>query len=166
MNSIEESSKYLGIVQKLIGETISSLSNSQYFFNGEKDDEDLGELEIIVSSGSRICFKLLGDGESVGAYEGSLKVPSSFEVCAGEQASWEKQEIKQSSEIVGTKIIAINAMYDSYSKINSKVLAGWQVKLSNGDYFVFYNCGDNARLLLNELPNDAIPDIKTTWESV
>ena len=121
---------------------------------------------MIVSSGLKVCFKLLSDGESVGAYEGDLKVPNSFEVAEGEQALWKKNEIKQGSEIVGTRIVAIDAMYDSDHKINSKVLAGWQVKLSSGDYFVFYNSGDNARFLFNELPNDATSDIETTWKPI
>ena len=166
MTSIEESSKYIDIVKGLIGELLSSLSNSQYFFNGEKDDEDLGDLEILVSSGLKVCFKLLSDGESVGAYNGDLKVPTSFEVAKGEQASWEKIALLQGAEIVGTKIVGIDAMYDYYPKFNSKYLSGWRVKLSSGDFFVFYNCGDNARFLLNELPNDAISDIETTWEAI
>jgi len=57
-------------------------------------------------------------------------------------------------------------MYDSYSKLNSKVLAGWRVHLSSGDYFVFYNCGDNACFLFNKLPNDTISNIETTWKPI
>lgn len=166
MISIEKYSKYLEIVKSLIGESLYSLSNSQYFFNGEKDDEDLGDLEILVSSGLKVCFKLLSDGESVGSYEGDLQVQKSFEVAEGEQASWEKLALKQGAEFIGSKIVAIDAMYDCYHKFNSQVLAGWRVKLSSGDYFVFYNCGDNARLLFNELPNDAISDIETTWKLI
>ena len=166
MISTKETSKYLDIVKSLIGESLSSLSNSQYFFNGEKDDEDLGDLEILVSSGLKVCFKLQSDGESVGAYEGDLQVPKSFEVAEGEQASWEKLALTQGAELTGSKIIAIDAMYDFYHKFNSKVLAGWRVKLSSGDYFVFYNCGDNARFLFNELPNDVISDIETIWKPI
>ena len=166
MISREESSKYVDLVKSLIGESVASISNSQYFFNGEKDDEGLGDLEILASSGLKVCLNLLSDGESVGAYAGDLQVPKSFEVAEGEQASWEKLALKQGVEVTGSKIVAIDAMYDFHTKFNSRVLAGWRVRLSSGDYFVFYNCGDNARFLFNELPNDSISDIETTWEPI
>ena len=166
MTSVEESSKYVDIAKSLIGEAVYSLSNSQYFFNDEKDDEDFGDIEILTSSKLKVCFKLLNDGESVGAYEGDLQVPSSFEFREGEQASWKRLSLKQANGVVGNTIIAIEAMYDRHLKFKSKVLAGWKVKLSNGNYFVFYNCGDNARFLFNELPNDASKDIETIWQQI
>jgi hypothetical protein len=70
--------EYIDIVKSLIGEEIYSISNSQYFFNDEMDDEDIGDIEIVTDSGLKVCFKLLSDGESVGAYKGDLNIPSSF----------------------------------------------------------------------------------------
>ena len=162
----EEHSKYKYIVRDLIGEEICSISNSQYFFNGEMDDEDIGDVEIETYSGIKVCLKLLGDGESVGVYKGDLKVPSSFEVADGEQASWKKLPIEQRFKVIGSKIVAIDAMYDRHIKFDSEVLAGWRIQLSNGNYIVFYNCGDNAKVLFNELPDDAIEGIVTTWQPV
>ncbi|GAA6133293.1 hypothetical protein NBRC116188_00820 [Oceaniserpentilla sp. 4NH20-0058] len=166
MTEREEDKQYNDIVKSLIGEEICSLSNSQYFFNDEKVDEDLGEIEIETVSGLKVCFKLLSDGESVGAYSGDLYVPSSFEVNDGEQASWKKIPIEQEFNVTGSKIVAIDTMYDKYLKFNSEVLAGWRVKLANQNYFVFYNCGDNAKILFNELPDDAIEGIVTTWQPI
>jgi hypothetical protein len=84
----------------------------------------------------------------------------------GEQASWKKIPIEQKFNITYSKIVGIDAMYDIHLKFNSKVLAGWRVNLANRNYFVFYNCGDNAKILFNELPDDAIEGIVTRWQPI
>ena len=166
MISTEESLKYIDLIKRLIGARVCSLSNSQYYFNGVKDEDELGDLEIIANSGLKVCFTTLSDGESVGVYEGELEVPEPFEVVDGEYASWQKMVLKQATEIIDTKIIGIDAMYDFYSKLDLKILAGWRVNLSTGDYFVFYNCGDSAHFLFNELPDGDKSGISTTWKSI
>ena len=165
MNHPQEYAKYLTIPKRLVGEAIISISHSQYFYNGEKDQEDFGDVEIHTTNDRKSCFKILGDGESVGAYEGDLNVPESFEVVQGEQASWKKLKIEYNDKVVGTQIVAIDAMYDTYPGHDFAVLAGWRIRLFSGDYFVFYNCGDNARFLFNTLPEDG-GEIKTQWMPV
>ena len=113
-----------------------------------------------------MCLTLQGDGESVGAYAGELLVPKSFEVTEDEEAHWEKLELKEGAEAKGYKIVAIEAMYDFYRSSKSRVLSGLRFRLSSRDYFVFYNFGDNARLLFNELPNDSILGVETTLEPI
>ena len=163
---IDQNNKYTSILRDLIGEVISSISNSQFFFNGARDDEDIGDVEIITESGLKICLKLLADGESVGVYKGDLMLPSSFEVTEGELSSWKKLPIEQKFKIPGSKIVAIDAMRDRYLQFDTEVIAGWRIKLSNNNYIVFYNCGDNARVLFNELPDDAPEGIITIWQPV
>ena len=167
MKSIEETSNHIEIVKSLVGESISSLSNCQYHFNGKVQYEDFGDLEILTTSGLEICFKLLTDGESVGAYKRKLNIPSSFEVAKGETASWDRLLVKQSSAISGEKIVSIYALYDYWPKQNPKTLAGWRVNISNGEFFVFFNNGDNAIFLFNKLPpEDDFPDIEKICEQI
>lgn len=86
----KEFSRYSQIVKRLIGESVSIISHCQYFFNEVRENEDLEDVEIQTDSGLKVCLKLMGDGESVGAYSGELIVPSSFEIGDGERASWQK----------------------------------------------------------------------------
>ena len=160
-----ETLKHIAIMKQLIGETIYSISNSQYYFNGEIDHEDIGDLEIQTDSGVKVCLTLLGDGESVGAYVGSLNIPASFEVADGETASWRKLSILNSYDICGNRIVAVQSMCERSTKLESSYRAGWRVYVSGGDYFVFYNCDDNSRLFYNEEPS-LIQGFVTTWNSI
>ena len=166
MSSFEEYSKCFDIVKNLMDEYVSSISNCQYYFNDEFDDEDFGDIEILTASGLKICFGLSGDGESVIAYRDHLRVPSPFELECGGRAFWVQKEINESKQITGASVVDVDALFDYYDELKSKVLAGWRVKLSNGDYFVFYNCGDNSRFLFNEMPCAFLEGIETVCESV
>jgi len=166
MNKVTNSFDYIEVTRKLIGEDISEISNSQYFFNNVRDDKDLGDIEIKTKSGLKICFKLVDDGESVGSYTGDLNIPPSFEVTKGEFCSWKKLPLNNSLEIIDCRVTSIEGMYDSHEKSKSETLSGWKVNLSNDNYFIFYNCGDEAKLTLNSIPNDAANYMTTTWKKI
>ena len=162
----KEFSRYSQIVKRLIGESVSIISHCQYFFNEERDNEDSGDVEIQTDSGLKICLKLLGDGESVGAYSGELIVPLSFEIGDGQRASWQKHPLNNMINFAGKKIVGIDAICNGYQNPDSMLLAGWQVKFDSGEYFVYYNCDDSARILFNEQPNKNMDHANIRWQPV
>ena len=114
-------------------------------------------------SGKTICLKLQNDGESINVSNGELEITPEFKISKEETASWKKLNIDKASSFLGKTVTSISQMIDHYTELKTDVISGLKVSFNDSTYFVYYNCGDEAKLLVNELPLMS-KGIKTRWE--
>jgi len=163
---IKNREQHISSIKELLGEIFNEANHIQYSFNGKEDTEDFGDVEVKTDSGKSVCLFLLGDGESVGSEKGNLDIPDSFELSDGGKASWERKAISPLSKVTGKKILNVEALFDKYEVSNAEVLSGWKISFEEGSFVVFYNCGDNAKLLINEIPNDLSEGYISRWQQI
>ena len=155
---------YRNITASLIGQEIIELSNSQYFYNGVASLDDIGEIELIFSSGTAICLNLQSDGESVNIRNGKLIIPKGFNISEEETASWEKLSLDKASCFIGKEVISITQMIDHHIDQKTDVISGFKISFNDQSYFIYYNCGDEAKFLINKFPCYAGEGIETRWK--
>ena len=154
------------ILRQLIGRKINSIYNAQYFYDGKIRPEDLGDLEIKTNSSITVCFTLKSDGESVGAYMGNLSIPTSFEVGDGQIASWERRAVDRKELFQNARITEIHKETLVYLSLEHQIISGLKITLSNGNYFVYFNNGDESAICFNEIPAFTEEGATRLWNPV
>ena len=140
--------------QSLMGKRLSVLLHDQYYFNDEKDLEDIGSLEWRFGEQEVLSMYLLSDGESVGADLLPSDTPSSFEIEPNATCSWKRENLLaglSATYLENTKICAVEGLLDSFNGQESW-LAGFRVTFETGDSLIYLNQGDDAVVLINALP--------------
>ena len=148
----------------LIGEELLRISNSQYFYNGIACLDDIGEIELVFSSGKTVCINLRNDGESINVRNEEMIIPKGFKISEKETASWEKLNLEKALCFIGKEVASITKMIDHYIDQKTDVTSGLKISFNDQSFFVYYNCGDEAKFLINELPCYAGEGIETRWQ--
>ena len=148
----------------LTGKRLAGLSNAQYYFCGERDWADAGDIEWTCIEAPSVSMYLLSNGESVGADLLPLSVPASFEIEAGSMCTWEKEDllvILSAVHLRGKRMTKVDRLVNTWPR-TGRYLAGFRVTLETGDFIVFYNRGDEAAVLINKLP-DTVEGVQSDW---
>ena len=152
----DKHSNDLAAVKGQFGKTIVSLCRDRYYFNAEPDDKDEGSLEIKFSDSTYLTFDLASDGESVHANKKALAINQPFEVEEGAYCSWERYyltDFEPWSNLKGLILKSVDAVIECWKDLNgNESLIGWVLRFENGDFITYWNCGDDSKILFNDLP--------------
>ncbi|MCA9918887.1 MAG: hypothetical protein KC445_13090 [Anaerolineales bacterium] len=149
------------VLRAAIGRTVAELARDQYYFNNEPSGTDNGSLEVRLDDGNVITLRLAGDGQSVRADAQPLKITPPFSLSENAHCSWRRVELTALSDFAslrGQKLNAIEAIIEIWKDQNSSgYINGWVLHFEAGDFVCYFNYGDEARILLNELPTPEYP---------
>lgn len=141
-------------VRSLLGKRLSVLLHDQYYFNDEKNLEDIGSIEWGFGDQEVLSMYLLNDGERVGADLLPSLTPASFEIEPNATCSWKRENLLigvSATHLENTKICEVEGILDSLNT-QEPWLAGFRVTFETGDFLIYLNQGDNAVVLINALP--------------
>ncbi|WDG40774.1 hypothetical protein PUP72_19260 [Pseudomonas synxantha] len=140
--------------RSLLGKHLSELLHDQYYFNDEKNLEDIGSLEWRFGEREVLSMYLLSDGERVGADLLPSVTPASFEIEPNATCSWRRENLLtglSATHLENKKVCAVEGILDSlYGQ--EPWLAGFRVTFETGDSLIYLNQGDDAVVLINALP--------------
>ena len=91
-------------------------------------------------------------------------IPKGFKISEKETASWEKLNLEKALCFIGKEVASITQMIDHYIDQKTDVTSGLKISFNDQSYFVYYNCGDEAKFLINELPCYVGEGIETRWQ--
>ncbi|WP_236190755.1 hypothetical protein [Pseudomonas pharyngis] len=140
--------------QLLQGQRLAELLHDQYYFNEEKCLSDVGPLLWRCDEHQKVAMYLLSDGESVGADESYLELPTPFALDAASVCSWRRENLLRNRSALfleGKIITAVQGVVDE-EEGGEVWLVGFQVAFETGDYLIYLNQGDDAVVLINEWP--------------
>ena len=163
-----EHAKDFEAIESRVGRLVCSLSHDLYYFNGVPDDEDEGSLELAFSDSTFLTLRLASDGESVKATVEALSVIEPFDIDDGAHCSWERFNLMDEqpwSIFRNSRLVAVDAHIDRWLKSNTEAVTGWVLRFETGDFVVYWNCGDNAKISFNELP-PPLEDVETRLVTV
>ncbi|BCG24562.1 hypothetical protein TUM18999_27530 [Pseudomonas tohonis] len=155
MQTTEQARANLETARALLGRSLAGVRNARYLFNGTPNAEAVGEIEFACEDGVRVTFSLASDGESVLATARALKVIEGFEISDNDRCDWRAEDLLvtlDAGHLVGLKVVEVEGLQVTYSNQDALFLAGFRVTLEEGDYLVFFNCGDEEAVCLNQLP--------------
>ncbi|NBF09171.1 hypothetical protein [Pseudomonas sp. Fl4BN1] len=151
--------EHLRAAASLRGQRLQALTHAQYLYNGQVLTDECGDLQFDGQDGSQVSLFLLADGESVGAAQMPMHLPAGFELEAGVRCAWEARDLLQrlaASHLRGAMIVQVQGLFDDWQELGRTFLCGFRICFDSGDFVVFYNQGDEAVALFNQLP----PSIK------
>ena len=102
-----------------------------------------------------MTFSLASDGESVLATARALKVIEGFEISDNDRCDWRAEDLLvtlDAGHLVGLKVVEVEGLQVTYSNQDALFLAGFRVTLEEGDYLVFFNCGDEEAVSQSASP--------------
>ncbi|QAX85437.1 hypothetical protein C2E19_16940 [Pseudomonas sp. DTU12.3] len=142
----------------LVGQPLRALLHDQYSFNGEPYSQDVGSLLWQFGENQTLAMYLLSDGESVGADQAELQLPASF--CVGEdgECSWRREDLLaelSSLTVAGKLITQVQGVIDQWPDQQSRLVA-FKITFETGDYLIYLNRGDDAVVLINEMPPEVV----------
>lgn len=150
--------EHLQAAASLLGQRLRGLTHAQYLYNGQVLTDDCGDLQLDGQDGRQVSLFLLADGESVGAVQRPMRLPASFELEAGVHCAWEARDLLRklaASHLQGALIVRVQGLFDHWPELGRTFLCGFRIDFDSGDFVVFYNQGDEATALLNQLPAGA-----------
>jgi len=154
--SVSRKNGDLNNLKALIGNNLLSIFNNQCFINGKPTLEDIDNIEIKCTNGVLVSIYLLSDGESVGSDFLPLEPDFSFEH-ENMIFRFARNDLSISlklTHLIGKSIVNVQGIIDTYYN-NYELLIGYKIIFDTSDYLVFYNGGDEGKLILNllDLPN-------------
>ncbi|MCE4056897.1 hypothetical protein [Pseudomonas sp. Au-Pse12] len=158
----------LQAVASPLGKRLRALTHLQYFYNGQADTDDCGNLQWDCEDGSQVGMFLLSDGESVGADRCAMPVPSGFDLAPDARCEWQARDLLlnlDASHLRDATIVRLQGLIDTWPTLGATTLSGFRICFDSGDFLVYYNRGDEAVALLNRLPPDK-DDIVSHWQDV
>lgn len=144
----------LGHARLLVGQTLRALMHDQYYFNGEPNSQDVGSLLWQFGEDQTLAMYLLSDGESVGADQAELQLPASFRIEEDGECSWRRENLLaelSSLAVAGKLITQVQGVIDKWPDQHSRLVA-FKITFETGDYLIYLNRGDDAVVLINEMP--------------
>lgn len=142
----------------LVGQTLHALLHDQYYFNGEPCPRDAGSLLWRFGEDQTLAMYLLSDGESVGADQAELQIPAFFRIEEDGECSWRREDLLaelSSLTVAGKFITQVQGVFDKWPDQQSR-LVGFKITFETGDYLIYLNCGDDAVVLINEMPPEVV----------
>jgi len=142
----------------LVGQTLHALLHDQYYFNGEPYSQDVGSLLWRFGEDQTLAMYLLSDGESVGADQAELQIPASFRIEEDGECSWRREDLLaelSSLTVAGKFITQVQGVFDKWPDQQSRLVA-FKITFETGDYLVYLNRGDDAVVLINEMPPEVV----------
>ncbi|WP_236206762.1 hypothetical protein [Pseudomonas tohonis] len=155
MQTTEQARANLETARTLLGRRLTGVSNARYLFNGTPDAKAVGEVEFVCEEGVRVTLSLASDGESVLATARALNVIEGFEISDTDRCDWMAENLLvtlDADHLVGLKVIEVEGLQVTYANQDARFLVGFRVTLEGGNYLVFFNCGDEEAVCLNQLP--------------
>jgi hypothetical protein len=152
-----------------VGKSIVAIFNSCYYFNELPYGDDSGSVEIQFTDDSSLTLSLASDGESVCARCEKLSLLESFDLDENSHCEWKLIELTSSVDYArfsNTVFVAAEAIIDALKQLpTEEFVSGWLLRFGTGDFIVYYNCGDESRLLLNQYP-PVEPSLNTRREII
>lgn len=159
------------VVAGIVGKRVQALFRERFLFDGEPQEEDAGALELLFEDGTRVTLHTANDGQSVLASEGKLALPVSFVMTEWKgqpRYEWEQVALTEQpgwAHLAESDLIAVEAMASVWAGRGAEVRTGWRLHFSTGDFLLYLNAGDDAKLYLNALP-PLWPNVATVWRAV
>jgi len=138
------------------GRIVSRISRADYFFDGKPDDEHAGPVEFEFTDGSTLQINIEPDGNSV-RYSW---LPIRFPDPARGEEGWKRVVLTDSepySVLIGQQVTAVDVLRfrsvgEGISWISTSVPAGYGFKFGNGHTLAYFNCWDDAKIVLDDDP--------------
>ena len=148
---------------EIINREILSISRGDLLIDGIENDEDMGPLEIEFADGSVVIISLVSDGESI-EYNFS---PSKSNRLLVQDSEWERVILSDKHPYSYAKSRCVshtNALLFSTEYDKKPVIAGYRLKLEDGNSIVYYNAGDFAKIYWNDIPPKLPRPFNLKWE--
>lgn len=155
MQTLEQARASLETVRTLLGRTLVGVRNARYLFNGAPEQEAVGEVEFTCEGGTTVTLSLASDGESVVAANRALRVPEGFDISDDARCGWRAEDLLATLDarhLIGRQVIGVEGLQVVYQQHEACLLAGFRITLEGADYLVFFNCGDEEAVCLNQPP--------------
>ena len=98
---------------------------------------------------------LLSDGESVGSNRQPIEIPEPFNITDDDLCEWKADDLFVNLNIrhlAGKKITSVFGLLHCWKNLEYKTLSGYKIIFDDNDYIVYYNCGDEGKILYNKEP--------------
>ncbi|WP_346840365.1 hypothetical protein RAL92_15175 [Metapseudomonas otitidis] len=102
-----------------------------------------------------MTLSLASDGESVMAASRALQVPEGFDISDDARCDWRAEDLLATLDarhLIGRQVIGVEGLHVVYQQHEACLLEGFRITLEGGDYLVFFNCGDEEAVRLNQPP--------------
>lgn len=140
-------------LKSMIGYSIDSAIQEEYYFDGELDSESMGTLKITFSSGQEFTFNCDGDAESLKIQKGGFSDKGALETdFKDNRYNWREKPFFDSETIRKfgpVTNIYLELLTNDYGTIQS----GCKIKFRNGDHLYIWTIeSDNIFYGLNKIP--------------
>lgn len=143
----------LEYLNSIIGLTVETAIQKQYFFEGKLDDESMGTLKLIFSNGKEFIFDWDRDAESLSIRKGGFTNKGTLETdFEDNRYKWQEVEFISSNTFsnLGKVVdVYLEEMTNKFGTIQS----GCKVEFLSGDYLRIWTLkSDNIFYGLNKKP--------------
>lgn len=140
-------------LKSMIGHSINSAIQEEYYFDGELYSESMGTLKISFSNGQVFTFDCDGDAQSLKIQEGGFSDKGTLETdFEDNRYKWKEKDFLKSEihrKLGPTTNIYLELLINDFGTIQS----GCKIKFKSGDYLYIWTVeSDNIFYGLNETP--------------
>lgn len=143
----------IDFLKSMIGCSIDSLIQEEYYFEGELDTESMGTLKVKFSNGQEFTFGCDGDAESLKIEKGGFSDKGTLETdFEDKRYKWKEKDLLN-SETLRKLGQSTNIFLELLSTGFGTTQSGCKIKFKNGDHlYIWTTESDNIFYGLNETP--------------
>lgn len=163
------------LLKLILGFSLDSVIQEEYFFEGELDTESMGTLKILLSNGQEFIFDCDGDAESLSIRKGSFTDKRTLDIdFEDNRYKWKEKDFLSSDKLAQFGKIT-NIYLEELTNEFSTIQSGCKIEFENGDHlFIWTIESDNIFYGVNEIPpyqnnkglKIKLKEIKTLYNNV
>jgi len=163
------------LLKSIIGCSINSATQEEYFFEGELDTESMGTLKLFFSNEQELTFDCDGDSESLSVrkigFSDKRTLETDFE---DNRYKWKEKEFLGSDKLAHFGKIT-NIYFEELTNEFSTIQSGCKIEFESGGHlFIWTIESDNIFYGINEIPpcqsntelNIELKEIKTLYNNM
>jgi tetratricopeptide (TPR) repeat protein len=157
----------IAALRACIGASVVMMRRDRYFFNGEPADIGAGCLEVVFDNSHSFTLCINTDGESARVSGEPLDIIEAFCLDDGSRCEWKEYRLTDHPEwasLAGRVLEGAEAVLWRLED-GTDVVIGWSLLLSGGRSIVYFNCGDESRILVDQLVDES-PDEVIEYVSI
>lgn len=155
-------------LKSILGCSVDSVIQEQYFFEGELETESMGTLKIVLSNRQEFTFDCYGDAQSLSIRKGGFTDKGTLETdFEDNRYRWKEKDFLSSDKLAHFGKIT-NIYFEELTNEFSTIQSGCKIEFESGDHlFIWTIESDNIFYGVNEIrPYQRKKDLKIKLKEI
>ncbi len=150
-------------ISKSTNKKLVKIFRGDMLIDNEENNSDLGPLQLHFDDLTVLQLELDDDGESVKDFW----LNGAKELIFSQNSEWFRIELTSNrpfSELIDKKVVGTSFLKFGTKNEDDRITAGYRFLFENGQYLVYHNAGDYARIYFNSFTTDYGPNFVLEWK--